>query len=134
MTAVASRWVGRLAVALVSDDESGLWELLEPLGFVSAVAGRTVMAPIGHTTDFCSVPRVPLVYEMLGNRARRAGTIHDRLYVTHELTREMADNVLYEMLVNDGVDACEAEHFRLAVRMFGGSHWGPDPAPVTLTV
>lgn len=122
-----SRWIGRLAVALVQDDESGLWEHLEPLGFDSLVAGRIITVPVGDTTDFCSVPRVPLVYEMLGNRARRAGAVHDRLYKSHELTREMADKVLREMLMADGVDEIEAQAFYLAVRMFGGSHWGPDP-------
>jgi len=71
-----------------------------------------------------------LAYDMLGNRARKAGTIHDRLYVTHELPREMADQVLREMLQQDGVGKCEAEAFYLAVRSFGGSHWGPDPVAV----
>lgn len=124
---MSAPWVGRLAAALIEDDESGVWELLEPLGFVSTVAGRTITAPVGHRTDFCSVPRVPLAYDMLGNRARRAGTLHDLLYVTHELSREVADKVLYEMLLVDGVGVFEAHEFLLAVRAFGGSHWGPDP-------
>ena len=122
-------FVGDLVARLVADDESGVWELIEPLSFTSAVAGVTITAPPGHRTDFCSVPRVPLAYDMLGNRARKAGAIHDRLYVTHELPREMADQVLREMLQLDGVGACEAEAFYLAVRSFGGSHWGPDPTP-----
>jgi hypothetical protein len=120
-------FIGNLLVKLVADDESGLWELMEPLAFESAVAGGTITAPAGHRTDFCSVPRVPLAYDMLGNRARKAGAIHDRLYVTHELPREMADQVLREMLQQDGVGKREAEAFYLAVRSFGGSHWGPDP-------
>lgn len=122
-----SAWVGRLAAVLIEDDESGMWELAEPLGFVSTVAGRTITAPAGHRTDFCSVPRVPLAYDMLGNRARKAGTLHDRLYVTHELPRELADQVLREMLLQDGVGHFEAQEFYLAVRAFGGAHWGPDP-------
>jgi hypothetical protein len=121
-------FVGNLTVRLIADDESGVWELIEPLSFKSDVAGVTITAPPGHQTDFCSVPRVPLAYDMLGNRARKAGVIHDRLYVTHELSREMADQVLREMLLLDGVGRCEAEAFYVAVRSFGGSHWGPDPA------
>lgn len=123
-------FIGDLSVKLITDDQSGLWELLEPLGFQSAVTGVTITAPVGHRTDFCSVPRVPLAYDMLGNRARKAGALHDRLYVTHELPREMADRVLREMLLQDGVGEYEAEAFYLAVRNFGGSHWGPDPVPV----
>lgn len=127
LTTLRNMFVGNLAVKLITDDESGLWELIEPFGFTSAVAGVTITAPVGHRTDFCSVPRVPLAYDMLGNRARKAGTIHDRLYVTHELPREMADRVLREMLLLDGVGECEAEAFYVAVRSFGGSHWGIDP-------
>jgi len=118
---------GDLAVKLITDDESGLWELTAPLSFTSVVAGCTITAPAGHRTDFCSVPRVPLAYDMLANRARKAGTLHDRLYLTHELPREVADQVLREMLLQDGVGEFEAQEFFAAVRMFGGSHWGPDP-------
>jgi len=118
---------GDLAVKLITDDESGLWELTAPLSFTSVVAGCTITAPAGHRTDFCSVPRVPLAYDMLANRARKAGTLHDRLYITHELPREVADQVLREMLLQDGVGEFEAQEFFAAVRMFGGSHWGPDP-------
>ena len=120
-------FLGDLAVKLITDDESGLWELTAPLSFDSVVAGRTITAPAGHRTDFCSVPRVPLAYDMLANRARKAGTLHDRLYITHELPREVADQVLREMLLQDGVGEFEAQEFFAAVRMFGGSHWGPDP-------
>jgi len=128
-------FLGDLAVKLITDDESGLWELTAPLSFTSVVAGCTITAPAGHRTDFCSVPRVPLAYEMLANRARKAGTLHDRLYITHELPREVADQVLREMLLQDGVGEFEAQEFFAAVRMFGGSHWGPDPvaAPVLAT-
>lgn len=124
-------FIGDLIVKLITDDESGMWELTAPLSFDSVVAGRTITAPAGHRTDFCSVPRVPLAYDMLANRARKAGTLHDRLYVTHELPREVADQVLYEMLLQDGVGEFEASEFKLAVRMFGGSHWGPDPTQTT---
>lgn len=123
-----SAFIGDLVVKLVADDESGLWELVQPLGYQSNVAGITITAPAGHRTDFCSVPRVPFAFMVLGDRARKAGTIHDRLYVTHELPRELADEVLREMLLLDGVGHFEAMQFYLAVRQFGGSHWGPDPA------
>ena len=122
-----SGFIGGLHARLIRDDRDGLWELLEPLSFQSDLLGRTITAPKGHRTDFCSVPRVPLAYDMLGNRARMAGTIHDFLYVSHETTREQADEVLREMLVLDGVSECEAQQFYLAVRMFGAEHWNPEP-------
>jgi hypothetical protein len=123
-----SGFLGELHVKLIKDDRDGEWELLAPLSFRSDLVGRTITAPAGHRTDFCSVPRVPLAYEMLGNRARMSGTIHDWLYTSHELTREQADEVLREMLVLNGIGKCEAEEFHLAVRTFGGTHWEPKPA------
>lgn len=123
-----SGFIGFISAKLIEDDRDGLWELLAPLSFKSDLVGKTITAPAGHRTDFCSVPRVPLAYDMLGNRARKSGAIHDWLYTSHELTREQADEVLREMLVLNGVSPCEAEQFYLAVRMFGASHWGPEPA------
>lgn len=122
-------FIGDLIVKLVQDDESGVWELQAPLSFYSAVLDRTFTVPAGFRTDFCSVPRVPIAYAMLGDRARRAGTGHDKLYTSHEVDRLTADNLLKEMLLIDGVDECEAQAFYLGVRLGGGSHWGPDPTP-----
>lgn len=118
-----AQFIGDLVVKLVNDDAQGLWELVQPLSFKSDVAGRVVTAPVGYRTDFCSVPRVPLVYDLLGNRARKSGTIHDWLYTSHEVNRETADSILREMLLLDGVNRVEAEEFYLAVRVGGRSHW-----------
>lgn len=124
-----SDFIGNLDTRLIKDDKAGLFQLLAPFSFRSERLGLTFTAPAGFTTDFCSVPRVPLAYDMLGNRARKSGTIHDWLYSAHVVTREEADQVLHEMLVLDGVSECEAEQFYLAVRMFGASHWYPEPSP-----
>jgi hypothetical protein len=121
-------FIGNLDTRLINDDRAGLSELLAEFGFYSAKLKRKFTAPIGFRTDFCSVPRVPLAYTILGNRARKTGTIHDWLYTSHEVTREEADELLREMLVINGVSACEAEEFYLAVRAFGGSHWEPAAA------
>ncbi len=114
---------GDLVVRLVNDDAQGLWELVEPLSFHSDLLGRTITAPAGHRTDFCSVPRVPFVYDILGDRARKSGTIHDWLYTSHETDRQTADMILREMLLVDGIGPKEAEMFYLAVRAGGASHW-----------
>lgn len=124
-----SAFIGNLDTRLIKDDKDGLVQLLAPFSFQSDRLKRTFTAPVGFQTDYCSVPRVPLAYDMLGNRARMSGTIHDWLYSSHETTREEADQVLHEMLLIDGVSECEAGQFYLAVRMFGASHWGPDPVP-----
>lgn len=112
-----------LVVKLLDDDPDGLWQLVEPLVYKSDVANMTIVAPVGFKTDFCSVPRIPGAYDLLGDRARKSGTIHDYLYSAHITTREMADEVLREMVQIDGLNHAEAEAFYLAVRLGGASHW-----------
>lgn len=126
-----SKFIGELDTRLMVDDESGVFKLLARFGYQSDVAGKTFWAEVGFETDFCSVPRVPIAYEMLGNRARKAGTIHDHLYSSHEVSRQLADEVLREMLILEGVCHIEAMEFYLAVRQFGGSHWGPPVGTVS---
>lgn len=126
MSTQPAGFLGRFVVELINDDRAGLWEHVQPFGFRDE-NGVEYWVPIGHRTDFCSVPRVPLAYDMLGNRARKAGSIHDDLYARGVVSREKADDLLYEMLLLDGVSPCEAEQFRLAVRMFGASHYTAAP-------
>ena len=116
-------FIGELEVRVVRDDKSGLFELVKPFSFVSDVAGLTFTAPAGFRTDFVSCPRIPFVYDELGNRARKSGTIHDAIYATHPVDRETADRVLREMVLLDGLNEVEADAYYAAVRIGGSSHW-----------
>jgi hypothetical protein len=118
-----SKFIGNLDTRLIRDDFHGLFQLLSPLSYQSDLAKQTFTAPIGFQSDFCSVPSVPGVYEMLGNRFREAGAIHDYLYFAKPVEREMADAVLREMILLLGASKEEAEAFYLAVREFGWTRW-----------
>jgi len=56
-----------------------LWELQADLIYYSLIAGLIVV-PSGFRCDFASVPRLPIVYALWGNRAHREGVIHDYLF------------------------------------------------------
>lgn len=43
-----------------------LWIVDEPLTFSSELTGKQYTVPTGFITDFASVPRVPIVYELFG--------------------------------------------------------------------
>ena len=118
-----SRFSGDLIVRLLEDTEGGLWQLVAPLSFQSDVAGITVNVPAGFKTDFASVPRIPGVFDFLGDRARMAGTVHDFLYSSHITDRETADKILREMCLLDGLNEAESEMFYIAVRVGGEAHW-----------
>ena len=122
-----SAFIGNLDVRLVQDSAGGLWSLLVPFSYRSDLAGVTITVPSGFDTDFCSVPRVPLIYDMLGDRARRSGTVHDWLYTCQRFTREESDMILREMLEVDGIDHIESQAMYEAVRLCGGAHWLTNP-------
>lgn len=122
-----SKFIGNLDVRLLADTSKGSWKLMCPLSFDSEVLGKVITAPFGFVTDFCSVPRIPLAYDLLGDRFRMSGTIHDYLYESHVVDRDQADRMLKEMLLAEGAEEVEAEAFFLAVRLGGESHWTPAP-------
>jgi hypothetical protein len=74
------------------------WRLLTPLIYKSATAAGRFTVPRGFTTDFSSVPRLPLAYLLAGNTADAAGVVHDYLYRTARETRAVADAVYSEAM------------------------------------
>jgi hypothetical protein len=53
-----------------------IWRVNTPLIFVS-FKGRRYVVPVGFQTDFASVPRLPIVYMLWGDRAHREAVLHD---------------------------------------------------------
>jgi len=78
----------------------GKWEILEPLIYVSDIVWKIVV-PEGFISDFASVPRIPVIYAMVGNCSHRAAVIHDYLYrigAKPDVKREIADWVFDEAM------------------------------------
>ena len=120
-----SRFLTPLDVELIDDrDGGGTWVLRSPLAYESSVAGQVICAPEGFRTDFASVPRAPLVYWLTGDVAHAAAVIHDYLYATGGVSRELADDVLLEAMAATGVPAWRRYVMFWAVRAFGASHFG----------
>jgi len=123
-----------IARALARDDNGyifnlcfgngGTWEVHKPLIFVSDVTGITYTVPVGFTTDFSSVPRVPFVFVIMGNCAHEAATLHDWLYSEKVESRAKADHILVEASIATGVPNWKAWAMYLAVRAFGSSRYG----------
>jgi len=99
-----------------------LWETTAPLVYDAGRFG-IVTVPAGHRTDFCSVPRLPFIYAMVGDIGEPAGTVHDYLYSSGELPRESADRVFYLALRDCGVGPTKAGLMYKAVRVFGTHAW-----------
>lgn len=69
-----------------------------PFRYRSDLAGRMFTVPIGFFTDFASVPRIGIIYAMLGDCAHQPAVVHDWLYYSALVTRELADKVLLEAM------------------------------------
>lgn len=126
----------RLRVERIEDDSRdgrGTWLLLAALIFVSRIADRVFTVPAGFVTDLASVPRLPFVYLLTGGLGHAAAVLHDWLYTTHEVPRDVADAIFREALVHCGVSKWQAYLMWLGVRVGGASSWnapGQDQAVV----
>ncbi|MBK8893737.1 MAG: DUF1353 domain-containing protein [Propionivibrio sp.] len=121
-----SRFVTPLVVTLLDDaanEGRGEWRLFEPFAYVSDKIG-VVSVPAGFQTDFASVPRAPVMFWLAADSAHQAAVIHDYLYATASVSRADADDVLLEAMEAEGVPAWRRWGMYLAVRAFGGSHYG----------
>ncbi len=74
------------------------FQLLAPLIYDSEVAGQTITVPVGFVTDFASVPRVPIIYGLFGDRAHHESVLHDWLYKSAVVSRKVADAVFLEAM------------------------------------
>lgn len=124
-----SEFLDRLVVSPIADGEQ--WCIEKPFRYRSnlLLAGREdniVTVPAGFLTDFASVPR--FIQDVLPpwNRYGPAAIVHDRLYYTQELRRELADAILREAMSLLGVDAQTIVLIYNAVRVFGAQAWEED--------
>ena len=78
-----------------------VWIVREPLIYQSLLAG-VIEVPEGFRTDLASVPRLPIIYTLFGNRAHHESVVHDFLYQTHLTSKPVADKVFLEAMVARG--------------------------------
>ena len=108
-----------------------LWTLLAPFAYISPTLG-TITAPEDFQTDLASVPKA--VWNILSPEdpcILYGSIIHDYLYSLSGVlpdgrivTKDQADALLRETILLNGGSHLVAEGVYLAVKEFGGSHWG----------
>lgn len=106
-------------VAVVTD------EVKDGLHFDAGGEQRIIRVPDGYLTDFCSVPRLPLVYMQFANKAHRPAVLHDWLYNQggDQAARNYADQVFLQGMLGTGMSEQDAYSMFEAVHKFGESHF-----------
>ncbi len=90
-----AKFLDPLNVTEISDSVFAICD--HPFRYQSDLAG-TITVPVGFYTDFASVPRLGIIYAMLGDRAHEPAVVHDWLYYAAITTRKVADDVLFEAM------------------------------------
>ncbi len=85
-----------LCVTEISDSIFAISD--HPFRYQSGLIKELITVPVGFYTDFASVPRLGIVYAILGDRAHEPAVVHDFLYYMGKTTRKMADDILLEAM------------------------------------
>jgi hypothetical protein len=112
---------------LQNRDGRQLYRLLSEFRYQSDVAGLIVV-PAGFVTDLASIPQA--VLSLFGEIAQEPAVPHDFVYSTGIVPRALGDAMLREACLLTGVPGWKAGLIYWGVRLFGGSHWGPEPVAI----
>lgn len=115
-----SEFMTELEGRYMQDDT--VFVLTKDLVYVSRIYGGRFVVPAGFVTDFASVPRIPVVYMVFGNRAHREAVVHDYLYQTHLVKKTTADRIFLEAMKARGKSLWVRWGMYAGVTVGG---WGP---------
>ena len=117
-----SRFLTALQVELQEDRTN--WKLLSEFVYEDSEYGRIVVSR-GFETDFTSVPRIPVIFDLVGAYGHAAATLHDWLYSSGLVPRSSADRIFREALRTTGIARWRAWLMWAGVRLGGSSHYRP---------
>lgn len=116
-----SQFITELDIGLCPSHE-GIWLLRTPLVYYSELLKFEVVVPPSYIdtkfyTDLASVPRIPIIYELWGNRAHMEAVIHDFLFCKNSVP-----NVSFTMANRVFLEAMQVREkpFYISYPMFSG--------------
>ena len=111
------------------DKKGNVFTLLKGIRFFQVRASKylSIRIPKGFESDGASVPRFfwRFVFPSSDTHALYAAFVHDFVYRKHPLnwTKELADRVFFELLVEDGIAPWRARLAYIGVCLFGKKAW-----------
>ena len=109
-----------LEVKNLSDKE---WELTSDLVYYSRILRYEIRVPKGRKTDFASVPRVPVAYWFWGGRCHKESALHDYLYQTGKVNKQLADRIFLEAMKSRKKNMIIRDPMYWGVVLGGGKAW-----------
>jgi hypothetical protein len=116
-----SQFLDSLTVTEISDSVFAVAD--HPFRYQSDLVKEVITVPVGFHTDFASVPRLGIVYALLGDRAHEPAVVHDFLYYAGMTTRKMADDILLEAMGVMGLPFWQRWPIYAGVRVGGWAAW-----------
>ena len=125
---IVARYLDPLVLVLMGE---GVWKVRDEFRFDSAALNCRLVVPAGRLTDLASVPRLPLVFWLVGDTAHAPAVLHDEAYRLRRWSRAEADALFLEAMETDGsavgippVTGWRRRLLWAGVRLGGASHWG----------
>ena len=106
------------------DDNDRVYILDRVLAYYSEYLGDTILVQAGFYTDLASVPRIPIIYSLFGDRAHHESVIHDYLYRKDSIpvvSKSTADRVFFEAMKTRRKSKFIRYPMNWGVKLFGGS-------------
>ena len=114
---------------LLTRDGRQLFRVIKDFIYWSDVVNEFIVVKAGFITDFGSVPRIPLLFDMLGDITCEPYVIHDDVYMHQKYARDICDKILAEALTVKHIAQWKIDAIYEGVRIGGGAHFGPDAPP-----
>jgi hypothetical protein len=87
---------------------------------LSPIMYADIVVPAGFETDGASVPKALRWFASpFTGKYTRAALVHDWLYCTEVVSKQIADNIFYNIMKEDGVSGWKASSMYYAVKYFG---------------
>ena len=102
-----------------------IWRLDKPLVYITNT-GVEITVPAGFQTDLASVPRLPFIYMIWGDRAHREGVLHDYLYRIDSIpvvSKEVADGEFFRAMESLNKPSYIKKPMFYAVHRFAEQHY-----------
>lgn len=112
-------------LAYVDAPVPGFYDLTGRHGFYSDRLGLEIWCEIGFRTNFVTGRKLFIVRKIVQPKMNPAAVVHDHLYGSRIVSREMADAVFRDAMLCSGVATWRAWAAWAAVRVFGAQHYSP---------